>query len=85
MYPGLSVYCFRSELYIGGTPNDNWDHYVKQSPLKYIKNAKTPTLIHFGENDRDLSQGQELYTDLKKLGYRQNLLFILIQDIGSLI
>ena len=61
---------FVLEFYFKGNPYDNWDHYVKESPLKYIKNAKTPTLIHFGENDRrvSISQGQELYTALKKLG-----------------
>ena len=59
-----------SEFYFKGTPYDNWEHYVKESPLKYIKNTNTPTLIHFGENDRrvSISQGQELYTALKKLG-----------------
>ncbi len=58
------------EFYLKGTPYDNWDHYVEESPLKYTKNAKTPTLIHSGENDRNvpISQGQELYTALKKLG-----------------
>jgi len=57
------------ELYFKGTPYNNWEHYVKEFLLKYIKNAKTPTLIHFGENDRrvPISQGQELYTALKKL------------------
>ena len=59
-----------TESYFKGTPYDNWDHYVKQSPLKYIKNAKTPTLIHFGEKDRRVPrpQGEELYMALKKLG-----------------
>jgi dipeptidyl aminopeptidase/acylaminoacyl peptidase len=59
-----------TEFYFKGTPYNNWDHYVKESPLKYIKNAKTPTLIHFGEYDRrvSISQGQELYMALKKLG-----------------
>ena len=58
------------EFYMGGTPYNNWDHYVDLSPLKYIKNAKTPTLIHFGENDRRVPrpQGEELHMALKKLG-----------------
>lgn len=57
------------EFYIGGIPYNNWDHYVDLSPLKYIKNAKTPTLIHFGENDRrrPRTQGEELYIALKKM------------------
>ncbi len=58
------------EFYFKGRPYDNWDHYVEVSPLKYIKNAKTPTLIHFGEKDRRIPkpQGDELHMALKKLG-----------------
>jgi len=59
-----------TEFYFKGTPYDNWDNYIENSPLKHIKNAKTPTLIHFGENDRSVPrvQGEELHTALKKLG-----------------
>ena len=69
----ISYYAQVGDLYIreflfNGTPYNNWDHYIKESPLKYIKNAKTPTLIHVGENDRAPSQGDELYIALKKLG-----------------
>ncbi len=58
------------EFYFKGTPYDNWDHYVEVSPLKYIKRAKTPTLIHFGEKDPRIPrpQGDELHMALKKLG-----------------
>ena len=58
------------EFYFEGRPWDNWDHYVEVSPLKYIKNAKTPTLIHFGEKDEriPMPQGKELHMALKKLG-----------------
>ncbi|MFB0565175.1 MAG: prolyl oligopeptidase family serine peptidase [Candidatus Aminicenantaceae bacterium] len=57
------------EFYFKGKPYDNWEHYVEVSPLKYIKNAKTPTLIHFGEKDRRIPQpqGEELHMALKKL------------------
>jgi dipeptidyl aminopeptidase/acylaminoacyl peptidase len=50
--------------------DDKMDNYAKESPLKYIKNAKTPTLIHFGENDpiMPLRHGEVLYMALKKLG-----------------
>ena len=27
-------------------PYDDYDHWFAQSPLKYIRNAKTPTMIH---------------------------------------
>jgi dipeptidyl aminopeptidase/acylaminoacyl peptidase len=68
---------FWSEFYFKGTPYNNWDHYVEESPLKYIKNAKTPTLIHFGGDDRTvpISQGHELYTALKKLGVPTEFIF----------
>ena len=66
------------EYYLGGdaerdTPNQPWDdfeHWWAESPLKYIHNARTPTLIHFGEQDEriPMPQGQELHMALKKLG-----------------
>jgi dipeptidyl aminopeptidase/acylaminoacyl peptidase len=58
------------EFYFKGRPYDNWDHYVKVSPLTYIKNAKTPTLIHCGEKDPRVPrpQSEELHMALKKLG-----------------
>lgn len=58
------------EFYFKGKPWENWDHYVDVSPLKYIQNAKTPTLIHFGEQDEriPMPQGKELHMALKKLG-----------------
>ncbi len=58
------------EFYFKGTPYDNWDHYLDVSPLKYIKKAKTPTLIHCGEKDQRVPrpQSEELHMALKKLG-----------------
>ncbi len=66
------------EYYLGGdaerdSPNQPWDdfeHWWNESPLKYIQNARTPTLIHFGERDEriPMPQGQELHMALKKLG-----------------
>ena len=67
---GQSDVQFSKEFRHKGTPYDNWDHYVEESPLKYIKNAKTPTIIYFGEKDRRIPrpQGEELHMALKKLG-----------------
>ena len=58
------------EFYLGGRPYDAWDNFVKESALKYIRNAKTPTLIHVGEADQRVPkpQSDELYMALKKLG-----------------
>ncbi|NJD19808.1 MAG: S9 family peptidase, partial [Gemmatimonadetes bacterium] len=48
----------------------NFDRYFAQSPLKYIKNAKTPTMIHVVEGDPRVPSPQsvELHMALKKLG-----------------
>jgi dipeptidyl aminopeptidase/acylaminoacyl peptidase len=58
------------EYYFNGMPYDNFDHYWDLSPLKYIKNAKTPTLIHVVAGDPRVPrpQSEELYMALKKLG-----------------
>ncbi|HEX9761410.1 MAG TPA: S9 family peptidase, partial [Candidatus Acidoferrales bacterium] len=58
------------EFYFQGQPYDNWEHFVEVSPLRYIKNAKTPTLIHVGEADPRVPkpQSDELHMALKKLG-----------------
>ena len=34
-----------------GTPYENLDHFIKMSPMTFVKNVKTPTLILCGEND----------------------------------
>ena len=40
------------QFYLGNKlPYDDFDAYWNQSPLKYIKNAKTPTMIHVVEGD----------------------------------
>lgn len=69
MYAETDVHPNR-EVYFQGTPYDNWDHYIEISPLRYIKNAKTPTLIHVGNEDQRVPrpQSEELHMALKKLG-----------------
>jgi dipeptidyl aminopeptidase/acylaminoacyl peptidase len=51
-------------------PYEDFDAYWVQSPLKYIKNAKTPTMIHVVEGDPRVPSPQsvELHMALKKLG-----------------
>lgn len=58
------------EFYFAGKPYDNHDHYWDVSPLKYIKNAKTPTLIHVVDGDPRVPrpQSDELHMALVKLG-----------------
>lgn len=56
------------ETFFGGTAWENPEEYDKRSGIRFIKNAKTPTIIFHGQEDRrvPLSQGQELYMGLKK-------------------
>lgn len=51
-----------------GTPYENFVGFQKSSPIQYIKNAKTPTLILQGEADTTdpISQSQMLYHGLKR-------------------
>ncbi|HKS06606.1 MAG TPA: S9 family peptidase [Gemmatimonadaceae bacterium] len=59
------------QYYLGNKlPYDDFDAYWTQSPLKYIKNAKTPTMIHVVEGDPRVPSPQsvELHMALKKLG-----------------
>ena len=59
------------QYYLGNKlPYDDFDAYWNQSPLKYIKNAKTPTMIHVVDNDPRVPrpQSEELHMALKRLG-----------------
>ncbi len=59
------------QFYLGNKlPYDDFDAYWVQSPLKYIKNAKTPTMIHVVEGDPRVPSPQsiELHMALKQLG-----------------
>jgi dipeptidyl aminopeptidase/acylaminoacyl peptidase len=59
------------QFYLGDElPYRNFDAYWNQSPLKYIENAKTPTMIHVVEGDPRVPSPQsvELHMALKKLG-----------------
>jgi len=59
------------QYYMGNKlPYDDFDGYWRQSPLKYIKNAKTPTMIHVVQGDPRVPrpQSEELHMALKRLG-----------------
>ncbi len=53
-----------------GNPWDEIDDLWRQSPLKYIKNCKTPTLIIHSEGDLrcPIEQGEQLFAAFKRLG-----------------
>ena len=59
--PGISnwaTYYYNTDItpftiqYLGDDPADDPEIYAKTSPMTYIKQAKTPTLIQHGELDR---------------------------------
>jgi len=56
--------------YFAGDPWDQFRNFADHSPITFVKNVKTPTLILHGEADIRVptSQGYELYHALKKLG-----------------
>ena len=56
--------------YLGTDPANDPDIYRKTSPMTYIKQAKTPTLIQHGENDRrvPIANGYELRQGLEDRG-----------------
>lgn len=60
--------------YLGRVDEDT-EHHWRLSPIRYIKNAVTPTLILYGENDLrvPVSQGFELYEGLKSRGVETQL------------
>jgi dipeptidyl aminopeptidase/acylaminoacyl peptidase len=56
--------------YFGGEPWQQFDNFQKHSPITYVKNVTTPTLVLHGESDIRVptSQGYEFYHSLKREG-----------------
>jgi dipeptidyl aminopeptidase/acylaminoacyl peptidase len=56
--------------YFGGEPWDKFEAFQQHSPMTFVKNVKTPTLILHGEADVrvPISQGYEYYNALKRQG-----------------
>ncbi len=56
--------------YFGGEPYDQFENFQKHSPITYVKNVTTPTLVLHGESDVRVptSQGYEFYHSLKREG-----------------
>jgi dipeptidyl aminopeptidase/acylaminoacyl peptidase len=53
------------------------DPFRKWSPMRFIQNAKTPTLVIHSQKDYrlDVSQGMELFTALQRLGVPSKFLY----------
>jgi dipeptidyl aminopeptidase/acylaminoacyl peptidase len=54
----------------GGFPWDDYDLLWRWSPLRYVKQAQTPTLFIHGEQDNDvhITQAEEMYMALRRRG-----------------
>ena len=50
-----------------GLPWDNLEHYMKRSPISYIGNVKTPTMLLTGEKDfrTPMAESEQFYAGLK--------------------
>ncbi|MCU0246813.1 MAG: prolyl oligopeptidase family serine peptidase [Bryobacter sp.] len=66
------------DYYIGKTPLDDPQLYIKKSPLFRMKNVVTPTIIFFGDQDKQVptEQGWQHYRALQHLG-KTDVKFIL--------
>ena len=51
-----------------GTPYEKLDGFIKSSPMTFVKNVKTPTLLLQGEDDTTdpIGQSQQFYRGLKR-------------------
>jgi dipeptidyl aminopeptidase/acylaminoacyl peptidase len=60
---------FQQELE-AGAPFEDLDKFWDMSPIKYMGNAKTPTLVIHSENDLrcPIEQGEQAYVALKRMG-----------------
>ncbi len=58
--------------YFGASVYDKPEVYAKSSPITYIKNVKTPTLIVVGDSDAECPapQSYEFWHALKTLGVK---------------
>jgi dipeptidyl aminopeptidase/acylaminoacyl peptidase len=65
-----SVYQDLIHAEFGGFPWDNYDLLWQWSPLRYAKQAQTPTMFLHGESDNDvhITQAEEMYMALKRRG-----------------
>ncbi|MGE5815773.1 MAG: S9 family peptidase [Acidobacteriota bacterium] len=65
-YVNTDIHPF-TRMYLKATPWDDPEIYRKTSPIAYIKQAKTPTLIQHGENDArvPIPNAYELYQGLR--------------------
>jgi dipeptidyl aminopeptidase/acylaminoacyl peptidase len=83
-YWGTADIVEQRERLHGGTPWEARKMFDEQSPLNYLTNVKTPTLIFHGEKDERVPLGQSLetYRTLKRLGATTQLVIYPDQGHG---
>jgi dipeptidyl aminopeptidase/acylaminoacyl peptidase len=59
-----------TEFEFYGKPSDNWDLYIELSPIKYVQNVRTPTLIVQSEEDHrtPMTDAEQWFMALEKQG-----------------
>ena len=69
----MHVWC---EKNFEGTPWDDEELYLSKSPLRYVKNVTTPTMIIHALQDfrSSVTQAEQLYVSLKRLGKKTELI-----------
>ena len=74
-----------TRFYLGDTPWNDQEIYDKTSPMTYINNASTPTLIQHGEKDHrvPVPNAFELYRGLKDVGVKTELVIFKGMKHGS--
>lgn len=62
-------YGFFSRYWFPGKPWDHLEHYMRRSPISYVKHVRTPTLLITGESDyrTPISESEQYYQALKLL------------------
>ncbi|MBA2572456.1 MAG: S9 family peptidase [Gemmatimonadetes bacterium] len=74
-YVNTDIHPFTRQ-YLQATPWDDPEIYAKTSPITYIKQAKTPTLIQHGELDRrvPIANAYQLFQGLQDVGVPTQLI-----------
>jgi len=80
-FAGTSLYHSLMEAEFNGSVYDNFSLLWQWSPLRNVKNVTTPTLIIHGQADNEvpLSQAEEMYIALKKMGVESTM----VQYVGE--
>lgn len=80
-YVNTDIHRFTRQ-YLEATPWDDADIYAKTSPITYIQQAQTPTLIQHGEFDRrvPIANAYELYQGLQDVGVETKL--VVYKEMG---